>query len=73
VACSVLEELPVRDHARILPALHLVLDVLVPEVVLVVVVVAWQDWVVLQGLCCFDVVDACVWFDLKVSHHILDS
>lgn len=68
-----LEELAMRDHASLLPALLLVLDVLIPKSVVVIVIVAWDERFVFERFSSLDFVDSCVLSRHKVNEDIVRS
>ena len=54
------EELSVSNHTSVLPSLLLVLNVVVPESVVVVVIVTWNNGLILDSIISFNFVNFCV-------------
>ena len=54
------EELSVSNHTSVLPSLLLVLNVVVPESVVVVVIVTWNNGLILDSIISFNFVNLCV-------------
>ena len=51
------EELSVSNHTSVLPSLLLVLNVVVPESIVVVVIVTWNNGLILDSISSFNFVN----------------
>ena len=54
------EELSVSNHTSVFPSLLLVLNVVVPESIVVVVIVTWKNGLILDSIISFEFVNFCI-------------